>query len=323
MRKWLTVMLVAFFWLVSGCLFQDTAQDRPLRVGWYRWPGWYPMAIAQDQGFFVRNGANVVPVLYDDYTHMLIDLASGKIDGCCGGMYEFLRSALPDLGIVLATDYSDGAEGLVVAPDIRVPQDLVGKRIGMQQGASGGEFLVSTMLLRHGLSFSDLIVVDLDPEDVVPEMSGNIQAGYTWDPYLTEARDRGYHLLFSTADAPGLIVDVVAFNGRVLRARGDDVRAFVSSWFEAVALWTDAPQAAAESIQRIVGGTTSGDGVGCQVLDLEANVRAFQSGDSSPSLHYVGARQIEFLVEQGYVSVRPDLRRILDGSFLPTRGGRS
>ncbi len=322
MRKWAGVIFVVFLGLVAGCLVQDTTADRPLRIGWYRWPGWYPMAIAQDQGFFARKGVNVVPVLYDDYAHVLVDLASGKIDGCCCGLYEALRSGLPDLGIVLVTDHSDGAEGLVVSPDIHDPRDLVGKRIGMQQSSSGAEFLVSDMLLRHGLSLADLTVVDLDLKDIVAEMPGNIQAGYTWEPYLAEARDKGYRLLFSTADAPGMIVDVVAFNGRVLRARGDDVRAFIAVWFEAVALWSDGSRTAAESIERIVGEKTSGERTGYHVLDLDANIRAFQDADSSLSLHQAGTRQVEFLVKRGYLSARPDLWRMLDGSFLPTREGQ-
>ena len=319
MRKRLVVMLVTLFWLVPACLFQDTTGDRPLRVGWYRWPGWYPMAIAQDQDLFRRAGVDVVPVLYDDYTHMLLDLFSGRLDGCCSGLFELLRSGIVDLKVVLVTDSSEGAEGLVAVPDIRDPRDLAGKRVGIQRSGGGGELLIAAMLERHGLSARDLILVDLDFELVAKEMPHNIQAGYTWEPYLSEARAKGARMLFSTADIPGLIVDVVVFNDWCARDRGADVRAFVAAWFEAQALWMAEPEKASAAIARVAGVAAPQNGAGFRVFDLEANIGAFRDGDGNSSLANVGSGQVEFLVEQGYLSQRPDLGKLLDGSFLPAR----
>jgi ABC-type nitrate/sulfonate/bicarbonate transport system substrate-binding protein len=120
-----------------------------------------------------------------------------------------------------------------------------------------------------------------------------------------------------------MIVDVVAFSDRAARDRAADVRAFVAVWFEAQALWAAEPQKAAAVIARITGETGSVEVSGCKLLDLKANILAFQDGDSCPSLYHVGIKQIEFLVEQGYLSQRPDLWRILDSSFLPGRGAGS
>lgn len=129
----------------------------------------------------------------------------------------------------------------MVTPDIKSPRDLAGKRIGIQGALSGSEFVITMLLRQNGLSRSDLTLVDMEPESLLQEMPGNIQGGYTWDPYLSEALDRGYRLLFTTADTPGMVPDVAAFHGSVLLERRAEIQGFVEAWFEAVRFWQEHP----------------------------------------------------------------------------------
>lgn len=304
--------------IVAGCIGDEPPPQRPLRVGWYRWVGWYPTAIMESRGLLAKHGANVETILYDSYGDLLSDLGSGKLDACFGGLYEVLRSGIPDVRVTLATDYSAGAEGLVVVPEIATPADLKGKRIGIQGGGSGSEYVITTLLRSHGMIPSDLILVDLAPEHILAEMPGNVQGGYTWEPYLGEAQARGYKVLFSTAEVPGLIVDVVAFRGEAVRDRRKDVQGFHAAWFEAQAYWASHPAAAAELISARIGAEVpSGPPEGCRLLDLQANREAFVPAPTFASLHHSGQHQIDFFMEIGGVSVKPDLNEILDPSLLP------
>lgn len=305
---------------VAGCVDGTNEPSHPLRVGWYRWLGWYPVAIMEERGLLARRGASVETILYDNYADLLSDLGSGKLDACFGGLYEILRSGIPGLKVTLVTDYSTGAEGLVVAPGIVTPADLKGKRIGIQGGGSGSEYVMTSMLRGHGMKPSDLVLVDLEPEHVLAEMPHNVQGGYTWDPYLAEARTRGYRILFSTADVPGLIVDVVAFRGEAVRDRRQDVAAFHEAWFEALEYWKTHPQEAADIISRRIGfEVPPGLPEGCTLLGLRDNREAFTPGHTFASLHHSGRHQIEFFMELGGVSVKPDLDDILDPSLLPIK----
>lgn len=304
--------------MVAGCIGDEPAPRRPLRVGWYRWVGWYPMAIMESQGLLDKHQANVETILYDSYDDLLSDLGSGKLDACFGGLYEVLRSGIPGVKVTLATDFSSGAEGLVVLPDIATPADLKGKRIGIQGGGSGSEYVITTLLRSHGMVPSDLILVDLAPEHIFAEMPGNVQGGYTWDPYLAEAQARGYRILFSTAEVPGLIVDVLAVRGEAVRDRRGDMEGFHAAWFEALGYWAGHPVEAAGIISRRIGvEVRPGLPHGCRLLDLQANREAFIPAPTFVSLHHSGQHQIEFFMELGGVSVKPNLDEILDPSLLP------
>lgn len=170
---WVIAATVA---LALGCSqTPQKPEPKPLRVGWFLWPGWYPIVIAKDKGFFDKHGVAVEPILYDAYTDIFSDFAAAKIDAAHGGLYELLKSNVPGMKIVLATDYSDGAEGLVVTSDIRMPGDLAGKRIGIQGALSGSEFIITTLLRRNGLSRTDLTLVDVGPEIVLQTMPEQIQ----------------------------------------------------------------------------------------------------------------------------------------------------
>jgi NitT/TauT family transport system substrate-binding protein len=276
------------------------------------------MAIMESRGLLAKHGADVETILYDSYDDLLSDLGSGKLDACFTVLYEVLRSSIPGVKVTLATDYSAGAEGLVVVPEITTPGDLKGKRIGIQGGGSGSEYVITSFLRKHGMVPSDLVLVDLAPEHILLEMPDNVQGGYTWDPYLSEARTRSYKILFSTAEVPGLIVDVVAFRGEAVQNRREDVRGFHAAWFEALDFWASRPAEAAELISRRIGVTVQpGPPAGCRLLDLQANRAAFTPGPTFASLHHSGQHQIDFFMELGGASVKPDLNEILDPSFLP------
>lgn len=307
--------------MVSACTAESPpdAAKPEIRVGWYLWPGWYPMAIAQDQGLFTKHGLKIKPILYTSYTNIFSDFAAGIIDGGFGGLYELLKINTPGLKVVLVTDTSDGAEGLVALSNIATPRDLSGKRIGVQGGLTGSEFVVTTMLRRNGLSRADVTFIHVEPETILEQMPGKIQAGYTWDPYLTRAVENGHRILFTTADTPGMVPDVVAFQGRLAQERPEDIRAFLRAWFEAVEFWKSHPQEATASIARITGLKVEDISLqGCRLFSLQDNHKAFTLDDSPTSLHHVGDQQIDFIMGMGDATTAPDLHQALDGSFLPS-----
>ncbi len=288
-----------------------------LRIGWSLWPGWYPMAIAIDRGFFVQHGVRVKPLLYTAYTGIFSDYAAGVLDGCFGGLYELLKINTPGMKVVMVTDTSNGAEGLVALPSMNTPGDLAGKRVGIQGGLTGSEFVVTTMLRRHGLTRADVTFVHVEPEAVLEQMPETIQAGFTWDPFLTRAVEKGYRILFTTADTPGMVPDVMAFQGRLAKERPEDIRAFLRAWFEAVEFWRDHPQEAAESIARVTGQKVEEITLqGCRLFSLADNHMAFQRSLGPDSLHHVGEKQVVFIMDMGDATTA-DLSTALDGSFLP------
>jgi NitT/TauT family transport system substrate-binding protein len=315
-----TLLVLPLLLLCWACTAEEPSRPAQpeLRIGWYLWPGWYPMAIAQDRGLFAKHGVQVKPILYSSYTNIFSDYAAGVLDGGFGGLYELLKINVRGTKVVLVTDTSNGAEGLVALPSISKPQDLAGKRIGIQGGLTGSEFMVTTMLRRNGLSRADVTFIHVEPESVLEQMPEKIHAGYTWDPYLSRALAEGNHILFTTADIPGMIPDVLALQGRVVSDRPEEVRGLLRAWFEAVEFWKSNPEEAAASIARVTGLKPEDISLqGCRQYSLADNHAAFAPADRPTSLHFVGREQIDFIMSMGDAARTPDLDQVLDGSFLP------
>jgi NitT/TauT family transport system substrate-binding protein len=61
----------------------------PIVIGYSNWAGWWPWAIAEEEGLFAKNGANVQMKWFDGYLESLQALAAGQLDGnsewssCC------------------------------------------------------------------------------------------------------------------------------------------------------------------------------------------------------------------------------------------------
>ncbi|WP_027186342.1 ABC transporter substrate-binding protein [Desulfovibrio inopinatus] len=315
--RWYLLLLVLLTLSVPGCSQSPESVERPaLRVGWVYWPGWYPAVIAKEKGFFAKHGVKVELVLYNTYTDIFSDFAAGKLDATYAGFYELLKINIPDMKIVMATDYSDGAEGLVVTPDIRVPTDLKGKRVGIQGGLSGSEFLIVTMLRRYGVPRSALTLVDVGPEIVLETMPERIQAGYTWEPYLSSSCDRGYRVLFSTADMPGMILDVFAVQGSVVAQRKADVQAYVDAWFEAQQYWLDHQEEGNALIAEAIGLDQQSISLsGCHILTYDDNETVFTK-ESPLSLYNVGEKLISFIIGLGDATSVPALDQVIDPEFI-------
>jgi len=316
--RFASIILIAAF-ILSACAGGSTpvSTKPPLKVAWTLWPGWYPILIAQQQGFFEKHGVNIEPVRYDNYQAVFPDIASGKLDGAVSGLYDLLvpASQIP-LKVVMVTDDSDGAEGLIATSDIQTAADLAHKRIGVSSG-SIGEFFAISLLRQNGLSSADVTLVNVDAETVPNQVPSQIDAGYTWEPYLSGAMANNNHVLSSSADVPGLIPDVVAFQAAVVEQRPEDIRAFVAAWFEAVAWWQANPSAGNDLIAKATDQNASDiSTVGVKIFNQADNVKAFAQGTDTTSLFFTGSKQLEYLISINVFTTPPDLNQLLDPSFL-------
>ena len=321
--------------LATMCLFVAVAcqQQRPqepmrapLRVGWHTWPGYFPMAIAAHLNLFAKHGVAVEPILYDSAVSSHPDLQAGKLDGATGTLADALLmdGRLPDsVRVVLVADYSAGGDVVVAAPEIETVADLRGKSVGARLG-SFSELFVLTMLQQHGLSRDDITLLKVEPKDAPNAIPGIIQAGHTWEPGLSQALAKGFHILFSSLDTPGLIPDLVIFRAHVIRTRPDDVRAFIAAWMEAADYWRRHPEEGNAAIAQATGMPLAQiSAKGLKLFTLQDNLKAFATGTDTTSLYVSGRVNRSFLINSGGLTSAPVLERLLDGSFVDALHNRA
>jgi NitT/TauT family transport system substrate-binding protein len=318
LRIFSILMIVAV--LLGACTGTkaDATANPPLRVAWNLWYGYYPLVIASEKGLFEKHGVQVEPVFYDTYSNQAPDLASGMVDGAMTVLSDTLFDSLSsDVQIVLATDSSTGADQVVASADIVNLNDLRGKRIGVEASNVGGVLLVRKMLEVNGLSPSDVTFVEVSPEQVPGAIPSLIDAGYTFEPYTSQSRAKGDTVVFSSADTPGVIVDVLAFRKNITQNRPEDVKAFIAAWFEALQYWQENPDEGNALIAKVTGLKPEEIFTeGINLLDQNANLKAFTVGTDYSSLYFAAQQELQFVVETGDITNPVDVKDLLNPSFL-------
>jgi NitT/TauT family transport system substrate-binding protein len=308
----------------SGAGGSAVEEKTPLRVSWSLWPGYYPMAIAVENGLFEKHGVQVEPVFYPAYNNQPPDLASGMIDGSLmtlsDTMFDSISSAVK---VVLVVDNSAGADQIVASSGITSPKELAGKRIGVSRATVSGVLLVRKMLENNGVSPADVTFVEIPPEGVPGAIPSLIDAGYTYDPFTSEALAKGSNVIFTSADAPGLTVDVLALRKEIVRDRPEDVKAFTAAWLEAVEYWKQNPVDGNIIIANYIAKTSGIEFkpeevsfTGADLFDQNANLMTFIPGSTSISVYYTAQNALNFLADSGDVTYPVDINELLDPSFL-------
>jgi NitT/TauT family transport system substrate-binding protein len=155
------------------------------------------------------------------------------------------------------------------------------------------------------------------PDKVPASIPSLIEAGCTWEPYTSESRAKGGKVIFSSAETPGLIVDVLAFRKDVIQNRPEDVNAFIAAWFEVLQYWKDNPDEGNAIIATITGQKPEEIFTeGITLLDQNANLKAFTQGTDYTSLYFAAQQEVQFVVGISDITNPVNINELLDPSFL-------
>jgi NitT/TauT family transport system substrate-binding protein len=213
---------------------QDQEASRPIRIGINPWPGYEPMFLARDRGLFAAHGLDIQLVEYSSVSDCLQGYQHGDIDGICATLVEVElarqhgRQDAPQ--IVIIPDTSDGADVILAHQSIKSISGLRGKRIGVEP-ASLGFFILTRALAINQLTINDVTII-VTGQDKMNKVfsSGQVDATVTYSPYSVDIIKAGGATIFSTAEIPDEVVDVIALNPNL--ATGE-VRA------KMLAMWSD------------------------------------------------------------------------------------
>jgi NitT/TauT family transport system substrate-binding protein len=314
-------LLVIFSMALAACGSGAASQRPPLKIGWIEWGGFYPLVIGHEKGIFEKHGVNVEPVYYDVYTASFPDLQSGKVDGMLMGLGDVTLNEGRSPGtirFILVTDISMEAEGIVALPTIASPADLRGKTIACSLG-SYGELFVRRMLAANNIGVDEVNLVNMPIESVPGALArGEIQAGHTWEPTMSEAIKQGNHIIYKASDQLGLITDGLGVNTQVVKDRPADLKAFIAAWFETLAWWQANPEEGNQIIAKITGlPVDQVSAAGMKLTGLNENKAAFQQGNNTSSVYFTAGLFRDFYVEDGIVTKAPDVNTMIDPSLLP------
>jgi NitT/TauT family transport system substrate-binding protein len=270
-----------------------TQAAEPLRIGYSDWPGWVAWQVAIEKNWLKEAG---VDVRFDwfDYSASMDAFTAGKVDAVFMTNGDTLvTGAGGGKGtMVLVTDYSNGNDMIIAKPGIKSLADLKGKKIAVETG------LVEHLLLRAGMKrlgmkAGDIEVVNAKTNEMPQVFASNdIAAVGAWQPIAGQALHAvpGAKAVYTSAQEPGLIYDVLAVRPASLSARREDWLKVVKLWDKVVAyIENPATQADAVRIMAARSGVTPAEYLpllkGTHLMTLDEGRKVFQKGADYNSLY--------------------------------------
>lgn len=285
--------------LVVVACSQDSGPKQPekpslyqatIKIGAVAWPGYLALYIADAKGYFKEEGLNVQLIRYGSLGELSRDYVNGLLLGRANLNIEAINEAAQGLEhkAVVTIDYSNGSDGIVANKTIKSIADLKGKKVGFDANTLE-EFILSHALMTYQLSLTDIKPVDSNAEDVIHLLKDDtIQAGVTYEPYLTSLIHEGFHSIYTSKEAPGLITDILTFRTDFIEQQEDTIQAIVTAYFRGIDLWINNPDEAIVILAKefsVTKADAKAQLTGVYILNLKENKVAFSFSAGLKSLY--------------------------------------
>lgn len=300
-----------------------TALAEPLKIGYSDWPGWVAWEVGIEKGWFKEAGVDV-QFEWFDYVASMEAFAAGQLDAVAMTNGDALVTGATGGKnvMILANDYSNGNDMVVAAPGISSVADLKGKKVGVEIGFVS-HLLLLNALEDNGLTEADVELVNV-PTNETPQVlaSGDVDAIVAWQPSSGQALSLvpGSTAIYTSADEPGLIYDVLAVSPGSLSASKDDWKTVVEVWYkivdyikdpatkdDAVAIMAARVGLSAEEYEPFLGGT--------KILTLDEAKPFFEKADGFTSLYGSSKIADDFNLKYEVYAEPQDIDSYIDGSI--------
>ncbi|MGV3581623.1 MAG: ABC transporter substrate-binding protein [Methylophilus sp.] len=292
----------------------------PLKIAYSDWPGFVAWQIAIDKGWFKEAG---VDVKFDwfDYGASMEAFTAGKVDGVfvTNGDALVVGSGGAKNTMILITDYSNGNDMIIGKPGIKSLKDLKGKKVGTELG------IVDHLLLLNGLETvgmkeSDITLVNTKINDTPQALAaGDLAAVGTFEPSASQALKLvpGSKPIYTSAQAPGLIYDVLTVSPASLSSRKADWTKLIGVWGKIVTYIND-PKTQADAIKIM----SARDGLtpaeykkflkGTRLLSVAEGKAAYVKADGLKSLWGSTKNADNFNVKNAIYKEPQDISKFID-----------
>ncbi|MDJ0594863.1 MAG: ABC transporter substrate-binding protein [Pleurocapsa sp. MO_226.B13] len=301
----------------------DIPQTEAVVIGYSNWAGWWPWAIAEQEGLFAKNNVNVQMKWFDGYLESMEAFAAGQLDGNCQTLNDtisFAADAVNGEVAILVNDNSAGNDKIIVTEDINTIEDLRGKKVAVEEGVVN-DFLLTLALESKGMSREDVQIVPLETGAAAAAFAaGQVDAVGAFPPFwLTALQREGAKELISSEEFPGAIPDLLVVSQKLIDEQPEVAQGLVNTWFDildfmeqnperADAIMADRANVTVEELQLFKEGT--------KMFTLEDNLEAFSDGDNMKHMPFAAQRMAQFMVDVDFIPEAPDLTKILDDRFV-------
>lgn len=177
----------------SACTSNGTSGSlEPILLGTYRHEGNALIYIAEDQGYFSRNGLDVTEQEYEPVAAAVKALLDGSVDIAMSSEGIFIGKIFTEQNICYTGTIDKGKVLYLVGlrnHGIEKVSDLKGKKIGVGK-ATNTEFFLGTFLSLNGISPQDVTLLDIKPSNIGALIDGSVDAMVVLSNAIDMIRER-------------------------------------------------------------------------------------------------------------------------------------
>ncbi len=290
------VAMLASALLLASCSQtpDQGAQRTDFSIGWSIYAGWMPWPYAQQAGIVKKwadkYGIKINVVQVNDYVESINQYTAGKFDGVTVTNMDALTipaAGGKDSSAIIVGDYSNGNDGILLrgADQMRA---IKGQQVYLVE-LSVSHYLLARGLETAGLKPTDVKTVNTSDADIVGAFgSPQAKAVVAWNPQLSVMKNQpGVAQVFSSAQIPGEILDLMVVDTATLKANPNLGKALTGIWYETVSLMQrqDAEgRAARAAMAKLAGSTPESFDSQLSTTHLYTDPKAAVTATSAPAL---------------------------------------
>ncbi len=212
-------------------------------LGWSTYVGNMPWAYARDSGVLGRWAAAYdieIEMVHSDYMGAVEAMIAGEVDAVPMTNLECLNmpaAAGVDSTVIILHDYSNGNDA-ILARGLRL-DELPGHTAHLVAGSVSQYLLVRALELQDFFQ-NEVEVIDVPDAEIAPGFLADPEQRLvaTWNPTLMQIQraDPAAELIFSSANVPGEVLDVMVARSDVLAAHPEFGEALAGAWYEVMGL---------------------------------------------------------------------------------------
>ncbi|WP_076592591.1 ABC transporter substrate-binding protein [Herminiimonas arsenitoxidans] len=299
----------------------------PLKIGYSDWPGWVAWQVAIEKNWFKQAGVDV-SFEWFDYSASMDAFSAGKIDAVTMTNGDALVSGAAGAKsvMIMLTDYSNGNDMIIGKPGIKSLKDLKGKKVAVEAGLVE-HLLLLNGLKKAGLKESDVKIINAKTNEMPQVLSsGDVAAVGAWQPIAGQAMkgSPGARPIYTSADEPGLIYDVLAVNPSSLANRKADWQKVVKVWDKVVSYIED-PKTQADAVKIMAARVGISPEAylpllkGTKLLSLSEGKKIFVKADGFTSLYGSSKIADDFNVKNDVYKKAQDINSYIDGRLIDAK----
>ena len=321
-RRWSAVAVAALVVATTGVLTAPSAHAAKLdrvTIGYSAWPGWFPLAVAQQQGIFKKDGLDVDLKYFADYIASLDAMTAGKLDANTQTLNDTMAALAggSKQAIIAVNDNSAGNDAIICDSSVKSVADLKGKTIAAEEGVVD-HFLLLQGLAKEGLTQDDIDFRGVLTADAAASFSGGeFDCVGVFAPFTVEALKRpGSHVVFSSKEFPGIIPDHIVVSQSMVAKQPKIAQKIVNAWYDTLDYLKANPEKSLKimaAAAKVSESEYQDFANGTKIFTVDDALAAFQPGDTTTSLTYTAGLINPFMVKSGLTKKQASLK----GLFAP------